>query len=357
MASINKRGPSQWQAQVRRRGYPPQTRTFESQKKAEEWARSVESEMDKGCYIDRSEAEKTTLYDLLKRYKNEVSPSKRGSAVEVLRIEKLMATDFAKYKMAALSSKIIAEWRDQRLIKVSPSTVRREIDILSAVINQSRKEWGIHIENPIALIRRPAPSKARDRRLSEVEEKHLMAALDGGRGENGQFTKGARNRWIKPLVRFAIETAMRRGEMLSLQWENVDLDSQTAHLELTKNGESRTVPLSSTAVLVLRELNLDNPARGPVFPITENALKHAFVRSVERARQTYEEECKEVNIEPDPKLLCDLHFHDLRHEATSRIAEKLSNVLELSAVTGHKELRMLKRYYHPKASDLAKKLG
>lgn len=357
MASIIRRGPSQWQAQVRRRGYPTQTRTFESSKKAEEWARSVESEMDKGIYIDRSEAEKTTLYDLLKRYRDEVSPSKRGGTVEVLRLNKLMDADLAKYKMAALSSKIVAEWRDQRLKEVSPSTVRREIDILSAVINQSRKEWGIHIENPIALIRRPAPSKARDRRLSADEERRLLAALEGGRDGNGQFTKGARNRWINPIVRFALETAMRRGEVLSLRWENVDLDEQTAHLELTKNGDSRTVPLSSTAVALLRELNPDNSAKGVVFPITENALKLAFARSVERARKTYEDECEKAKVEPDAKLLRDIHFHDLRHEATSRIAEKLSNVLELSAVTGHKELRMLKRYYHPKAADLAKKLG
>lgn len=357
MASIIERGPLQWQAQVRRKGYPTQTRTFETKVEAEKWARAVESEFDRGIYIDRSEAEKTTLYDLLKRYREEISPTKRGQTIETLRLGKLMESSLAKYKMAALSSKLIAEWRDGRLKEVSPATVRREIDILSAVINQSRKEWGIHIENPIALIRRPAPSKARERRLLPEEEARLLAALDGGRGENGQFTTGARNQWIKPLVLLALETAMRRGELLALTWGNVDLKDQIAHLEMTKNGESRTVPLSRKAVSVLRGLNPKGKAKGAVFPISENALKLAFSRSVERARRTYEEDCAKSRMEPDARFLRDIRLHDMRHEATSRLAEKLDNVLELSAVTGHKELRMLKRYYHPRAKDLAKKLG
>ncbi len=130
---------------------------------------------------------------------------------------------------------------------------------------------------------------------------------------------------------------MRRGELLALRWENVDTKKRTAYLPMTKNGDARTVPLSSRAVSVLE--TLPRSIEGHVFPISENALKLAFVRAVKVAG------------------IKDLHFHDLRHKATSRLAEKLSNVLELSAVTGHKDLRMLKRYYHPRAADLARKLG
>ena len=130
---------------------------------------------------------------------------------------------------------------------------------------------------------------------------------------------------------------MRQGELLALRWERVDLEARTAYLEDTKNGEARTVPLSSRAVAVLEAL--PRSANGRVFPITAQAVKLSWGRA-----------CKRAGIKG-------LHFHDLRHEATSRLAEKLPNLIELAAVTGHKDLRMLKRYYHPRAADLARKLG
>jgi len=158
-----------------------------------------------------------------------------------------------------------------------------------------------------------------------------------GSKRTGAYRVGTRNPWMRPLVQLAIETAMRQGELLALRWENVDLTAQTAHLEDTKNGESRTVPLSSRAVAVLEALPRTDDPR--VFPITSQAVKLAWKRA-----------CKRAGIEG-------LHFHDLRHEAASRLAERLPNLIELAAVTGHKDLRMLKRYYHPRATDLAKKLG
>ena len=195
----------------------------------------------------------------------------------------------------------------------------------------------------------------------------MLAALTGGeRQQDGTFTKGARNPWLLPLVRLALETAMRRGELLALQWENVDLKRRTAHLPDTKNGDARTVPLSTTAVGILRALpsrpkaERGKPverAAGPVFPTTAMALRKGFARAIERAQQDYLADCKAARRRPQPGFLSDVHFHDTRHEAASRLAEKLSNVLELSAVTGHRDLRMLKRYYHPRAEDLAKKLG
>ncbi len=148
---------------------------------------------------------------------------------------------------------------------------------------------------------------------------------------------------------------MRQGEIISLMWGNIDLDMATAHLALTKNGGARTVPLSCKAVSILREL--PRSIDGRVFPTTQNALKIAWQWALVRARKDYEKDCKRAGEILDPGFLQDLTYHDLRHEATSRIAEKLSNILELSSVTGHKDLQMLKRYYHPRAEDLAKKLG
>ena len=241
--------------------------------------------------------------------------------------------------------------------------------MLSTVFNHARREWDVHVENPIPLIKRPDKARARDRRFSAEEEAYLLAALTGGeRLADGTFSKGARNPWLLPLVKLAIETAMRRGELLSLIWENVDLKRQTAHLPDTKNGDPRTVPLSTRAVAILTELPLpeiDDEGRdaaeplrtGAVFPTTALALRKGFARAIERAQEQYRADCQQAKRRPVAGFLEDVHFHDTRHEAASRLAERLTNVLELSAVTGHKDLRMLKRYYHPRAEDLAKKLG
>jgi integrase len=343
MATISRRESGLWQAKVRRNGYPARSRTFTSKTDADAWARQQEAEMDRGAWRDRSSADSTTFYALLVRYLKDVAPTKRGAEIEALRIKTLMRDEITQHKLSALTPLVLADWRDRRLAAgCSGGTVNRELNIVSAVLNWARRELMIVVDNPVACIRRPPPSKARDRRLESDEEARLMDALEDQSGETirtdgKKYRHGTRNPWIRPIVELALETAMRRGELLSLAWDNIDLKRRTAHLPVTKNGEARTIPLSSRAIAILNDL--PRSIDGRVFPVTANALKIAFERSVRRA-----------GIE-------DLHFHDLRHEATSRLAEKLPNLIELSAVTGHKDLRMLKRYYHPRAEDLAKKLG
>ncbi len=327
MGSIRKRS-SNWQARVTRKGFPPEVKTFSTKAEAERWIRSVESEMDKGGYISHTEAERVTLADILDRYMKEVSPTKRGAADEIIRMKAMKRFRIASLTMAALTPKSVAEYRDERLLTCNPSTVLRDLAMLSSVINLSRKEWGIATPNPVSLIRKPAMPQGRDRMLTLEEEVRLMAALE---------PVGRRSPYMKPLVILALETAMRRRELLSLNWKSINLHHQIAHLPMTKNGESRIVPLSRKAVKTLR--TMPRSIDGRVFPMNAAAMEAAFQRARCRA-------CLE-----------DFHFHDLRHMAATRLAEKLSNILELSAVTGHKELRMLKRYYHPKAEDLAIKLG
>lgn len=367
MGTIIKRGELQWQAKVRRKGFPTQSKTFSYKEDAEKWVRSLERELETVGFVDRREAEGATLGEVLQRYGKEVTPSKKSADIESVKIDVILKDGvLPKLKMTAVTSVAIAAWRDRRLLQVTGATVNREIDVLSAVLNHARREWGMHIENPVRDVKRPERSKARDRRLTAEEEKYLLAALTGGqRTDGGTFSKGARNPWLLPLVQLALESAMRRGELLSLRWENVDLKRQTAHLPDTKNGDARTVPLSTRAVAVLRSIpwtsaedeDDDAEREGPVFQTTALALRKGFVRSIERAQQQYVEDCRKGGKKPRAGFLCDVHFHDTRHEAASRLAEKLSNVLELSAVTGHRDLRMLKRYYHPRAEDLAKKLG
>jgi len=348
VASILKRG-DYWRAFVRRKGFPQLTRTFNTKVAAESWARRAEAEMDRGVFVDRAEAERQSFGDLLARYGREVSPLKKGGALEILRIRKLRNDPLAQIKVAGLTGKSIAQYRDRRLLgnptskPVSGSTVNRELTLIGHVLNVARKEWDIHIEvNPVSVIRRPKENRARTRRLHQGEEERLLAELAPSRRTAAGVYEagGCRNEYVRPIVMLAIETAMRRGELLSLRWNDVHLADQFVRLHDSKNGEARDVPLSTRAVRTLTALAEEpHEASGPVFGTSPAALKKAFVRACERAG------------------LKDFHFHDLRHEATSRIAERLDNILELSAVTGHKTVQMLRRYYHPRATDLAKKLG
>lgn len=369
MGTITKRGELQWQAKVRRKGFPSQSRTFMYKEDAEKWVRTIERELETSGFVDRKEADKTSFSTILKRYQKEVTPNKKSAEIETIKINVLLRDKIlASLKMTAVSSTEIAKWRDRRLKDVTGATVNREINLLSAVLNHARREWGIHVESPFPYVKRPEHSRPRERRLSPDEQRYLFAALTCGeeRNANGTLAPGIRNPWILPLVQLALETAMRRGELLSLRWEHVDLERQTAYLPDTKNGDSRTVPLSTRAVEILKavpsypktEPGKPRPsASGPVFATTAAALKKGYARAIERAKEKYLSDCQEAGTPPLSGFLDDLHFHDMRHEAASRLADKLPNVLELSAVTGHRDLRMLKRYYHPRAEDLAKKLG
>lgn len=343
MASFYKRGGYQWEARIRRRGYPTIGRTFESKSEAQIWAIQTEAEMQRGSFIVRNPAEDLSMRDLIERFTNEVSPSHKGHLKEVSRMRHTAKCRVWETHVANLKPADIAAWRDQRLKEVAPSTVLREIGDLALVLNHSMKEWGIVLpSNPFKNVKRPKVSNGRERRLkladqhtqlSKSEEEILLAACSS----NSRALSRCRVEWLKPMVELAIETAMRRGELLRLEWQHVDLSTSVVYLPDTKNGEPRHVPLTPKAVEIFRSINRGSSVR--VFDVSENAFKLAWQRAVKRSG------------------LKDLHFHDLRHEAASRLAEKLSNILELSSVTGHKDIRMLKRYYHPRAEDLAKKLA
>ena len=327
MASFRQRS-GKWQARVLRNGYPDQTKTFETKADAEKWARALESEIDRGQFVSVSEAQRNTLGDLIERYLAEVTPSMKGASEDTIRLKAIMRRPIARWSLAHLSATRIAAYRDQRLKEVSAGTVIRELAYLSSVINHARREWGINVPNPVQMVRKPQSPQARARVLTDEEVVRLLDALE---------PTGRRSRWTKPAVQIALATAMRRGEILALRWEHVNLQNRTAFFPDTKNGEPRSVPLSSAAVRLLADL--PRHISGVVIPVKFFTLDAAFKRGLRRAG------------------LEDVRFHDLRRTAITRLAEKLPNVIELAAVSGHKSLTVLKRYYRPSASELAQKLG
>ena len=192
MATIEKRGQF-WRVKIRRASLPPQTRTFDNRMHAQQWARSVESDLDKGIVVDRRTAQRLSLAEVLERYRREVTPTKRGSADENLRLKAMAQRPFARIRMSALTSSQLAAYRDERLKVVSGATVNREFSVLSHAIDTARREWDVYLPtNPCTLVRRPPQGRPRDRRLQGDEEKRLLAAC-----------RGARNRWLVHFVALA----------------------------------------------------------------------------------------------------------------------------------------------------------
>ncbi len=331
MASYYRRG-KKWEARIRRKGYPPQAASFSTKVKAETWARKVESEIDRGVYVCTKEAESTTLGEALARYAHEVTPKKKSYEMELCRIKTWQTHPLAKRHLATLRGMDFAKYRDERMAAgKAPNTIRLELAIVSHLFTVARKEWGMEsLANPVQAIRLPAPGKARTRRLVNDEEIRLLVACETSRSPA-----------LKDLVVLALESAMRQGELLSLRWEHIDANKKVAHLPDTKNSESRDVPLSPRALEVLRHRPRSLKDDRVFFEWkAASGLKHTWSRAVQRA-----------GIE-------DLHFHDLRHEATSRLFENQAfGLMEVAAITGHKTLSMLKRYTHLRAEDLAAKPG
>ncbi|MHB8253800.1 MAG: tyrosine-type recombinase/integrase [Acidiferrobacter sp.] len=332
MASIKKRGDLQWRARIRRRGHPVQTKTFETKAGAEAWARQVEGEMDRGVFVSRALAESTTLAEALTRYQAEVTSTKKGFAEEISVLKRWKALPLACHMLATVRSQDLATIRDEWLKKGSkPGTIVRRFAILSHVFTIARKEWGMDsLSNPTHNVRPPAVDNARTRRLVHDEQARLLTAAQayGGRGTSE----------IGPLIIWAIETAMRRGEIAAMRWERINWQTHvlTVPWEETKTSEARSVPLSRAALTVLN--TLPRHTDGPVWSLRAGSISQAFTKT-----------CKVAGIKG-------LTFHDLRHEATSRLFEKGLNVMEVASITGHRNLQNLKRYTHLRAEDLVDRL-
>ena len=324
MASFRLRN-NRWQARVQRKGQKDLAKSFLNKSDAIQWARSIEIEIDRGTYINTDYAQKTLFKEILQKYLDDVVPYMRSADNQAIRVRKLMKHPIAEVNMAHLSPKHLADYRDERLKVIKPNTVIRELAVLSSIINHARREWSLNIVNPVTMIKKPSSPQGRDRILNDEELGRLLIQLE------------KISPWYKPLVEFALETAMRRGELMSLLWVNVNFDKSVAFLPLTKNGDSRYVPLSTKAIKILKLLPRDIDGR--VFPLNKSSVSVFFLRAARRAK---------VN---------DIHFHDLRHMALTNLSVKFTNILELASISGHRELKMLQRYVHIKAEDLVQKLG
>lgn len=341
MAYIKQRGAF-WRAEVRRKGYKPNYRTFDTQKQAQQWARRVESEMDSGLYIDRAEAERTTLRDALERYGREVVPLKRHPTQEVGRITRWLRNDLCYRTLANLKGADFARYRDARRAQGrAENTIRLELQLVSHMYELARKEWGMEgLQNPLNNIRKPSGSNARDRRLKPGEFEAIYAEL-----------KMSSNLFAAHAFELAIETSLRQGTLFSLRWEWVDLPARMLMIPIGARGAENkgvpaVLPLSTRAQSVLgflRPRDVDGSLMvfptGLVLGTSVNAVMCIWKRVLPL-----------LGIE-------NLRWHDLRHEAASRLFEKGLHPMEVASITGHRSMQMLKRYTHLRPENLLEKLG
>lgn len=342
---IYQRGPLSFQVKLMVHGYPisgtfdtlVEARAFRDLKRA-----SVALDPDRQRVLEsrarKQDIKSLTLEKALDRYAEEVTPKKKSAYVELGYIAKIKRSSLVKKSFYQISPEDILAFlktlvRDKEGPRhgeaLTDESKRKYCSLLSNLFDIARKRWRLSVSNPLRDIELPSPSKSRKRRLEGDEESRLLKAL-----------KESRNPLMLPLVELAIQTAMRQGELLKLQWDHLLLEKNhgTAILYDTKNSEDRIVPLNAKAVNILNALPRIE-GQNQVFPMTKNSVRTSWDYACHRAGIT------------------GLRFHDLRHEATSRLFELGLDKIEAASITGHKTLQVLKDYTHLRATKLALKLN
>lgn len=334
MATIRKhRG--KYQAQVRRRGVPAITKSFQKLSDAKEWAREIERQIDRQeLGPDRRELETITLADLIKRYRDTILPKKRGGDFEAIILATFLRHPISSKKLSDLTAADFAAWREERTCRsankpITQKTAKRFLSPVQRLLQVAMDEWKVPLrENPLTRLHMPVIDNRRERRLREGELARIVEAA-----------KANRNPYILLIVQFAIETAMRRGEIIALKWRDVDMARRTARIRQSKNGYSRTIPLTGKALDIMACLKTNVGSEARVFPTTAMAVRMSWERLLARAG------------------IADLHFHDLRHEAISRLFERGLTVPEVASISGHRDMRMLFRYAHASDASIRSKLA
>lgn len=330
-----------YRAVVRRTGFKVRSKIFPTRRAAESWAGEIEREIDMRHYKDPSRFAKDTIGSLFEKYRDEVAPNRKGKRWDEVRINMLLRdADFVNRRVPDLTPKDLREWRDARLNQVSPQSVNRELNLISGIFTHAMKEWDYPWRvNPVHEVGRPAGAsgKPRNRRWSDDEIQAILKAANFDL-ERPPVTGMDHVPWGLLLI---IETAMRPNEFCSALVRDAHPERRCIRLHDSKNGEGRDVPLSSKAVKIVATLIKNKKPTETLFPISSQTLSNYF-REVRKAAGLQD---------------ADLRFYDGKHEAISRMAPKFRDAVELSKVTGHRDLKSLSVYYNPKVEELADKLG
>lgn len=340
MASIQKRG-GVYRVRVTRKGFPTLSKTFKGRLEALKWARNTETQIDTGqIKPDETSSgrtvEGTTFGEACEHYENTHTRLKRNHRSEglILRALRVWLGDHA---ICAIDQAKIANLRDELLSRGrSGTTIAHYLNAVSKVYQMIKDEWGLNVPNPVAGVKRPKPNPPRVVRLSHQAVSALI-----------QSCEASSERLLAPIVKFAVETGMRRGEILSLQWQDVDQMQRRIHINTSKNGSARCIPASKRALAVLNEIGTRGGSS--IFPIAPESMRKHYERAVRRARSNWPDK----SHNPFENLT----FHDLRHQALSQLSDRGLNVIELAQISGHKTIGMLSRYTHPSHEAILTKIN
>lgn len=299
-----------------------------------------------------------TLSAALERYLAEISPRKKGSATDASIARRWLATRLATRRISSITDTEISGIVDEWLQTLAPATVVRRLALLSHLYTVARKTWKHRtLSNPVQFVERPTVDNGRDRRLYDNIRLRGVSPAECPRSEIEWLIQATRSAELPTIMVLAAESGMRRSELVvTARRERIDLVHGVVHLDDTKNGERRSVPLTPWALAWLKLYLVGKPSRGRIFSITPSAATRAFARARARARRQYEALCRRHGRSARPEYFVDLRLHDLRHEATTRLAE-IYDMHKLAKVTGHRDTRMLLRYYHPSGRDLAREMA
>ncbi|WP_315132766.1 site-specific integrase [Achromobacter marplatensis] len=326
MPSYRKRGDS-WRAEVARNGHR-ESATFPTKREATDWATRRELEL---ASVRAGKVQRWTLGDVMQRYADEVSPEKAGERWEKARIAAMKSDTLAKLVMQDIGPGELAAWRDRRMAKVQGATVLREIGLLRAIWTRAKLgEWRYVDHDPWPDVVKPQDNPARKVIFKDGQADKIVEAL----GYAGGTPKDKREQTAVAFL-LALETAMRSGEILTLEWKHVHLERRMLHLPKSKNGDARDVPLSRRAAELLEAMKGIHEDK--VFTVNAG-LRDAYFRQGKALAQV-----------DGPT------FHDARATAITRLAKKL-DLLELARMVGHRDPRSLMIYYRESATEIANKL-
>jgi len=352
MATITRRPNGNWQAKIRKKGLR-KSKTFSTKEKAMRWARRIESDFDdfgndSSVLRAKKKAESMTFGEAMVKYRDEYTAKKIGCGQETSKINIILTLDICMMKLSHVEPEDLKDLMDNELTKkrgLAPATIKLYMAPISHMFTVAKKEWGMKtLENPYSSVTKPKVRNHRDRRLEEGEEELLIAACE-------QPWKN-KNPYLLPAIRFALETTLREGELVALKWKDVDFSVpkiKAKNKDSEGNNIIKHIPLSKRALAVLDELkNMpDYNPKGRIFPTTESAIYQAFVKACARACEHVYARKIGSHEKCDCKGIENLHFHDLRHEAISRLFERTNlRTEQIMTITGHKTQSQLNRYLH-----------
>ncbi|MEI8364960.1 MAG: site-specific integrase [Parachlamydiaceae bacterium] len=328
MATIRKKG-KKWQVAILKKdGFPPVYKSgFHTKQEAKDWAANEEARRQQANYFPEQASQKHTLATTIDRYVELILPSKPKSAKDTLRHLNWWKEKIGGYALARVSPDLIAQYRKElsegltpKGTKRSSATVNRYMASLSTVFTYAVKECGWIQTNPMLRVYKLKEARGRDRILSKDECDQLLASC-----------AKSRNKLLLPIVVLAITTGMRRGEILNLTWNDVNLEQGILFIKETKNGKPRAVPLSSSALGHMKNLAQNKKESIPfVFPSKKRFGKISI-------RKAWDEAVSRCELK-------DLKMHDLRHTFCTYAAKAGGSSIQLQAAMGHQTSQMMDRY-------------